>query len=97
MNGLGDPIPLGDEVSEGRLSEARDAPNFQCNTINHHRPRSPRHEMAVPVTGRSRSPSPILNPYPLEVTPANPNRVTGIELLVCLQYIFMANKNFLCD
>ena len=35
MNGLGDPIPLGDEVSEGRCSEARDAPTFQCNTINH--------------------------------------------------------------
>ena len=40
MNGLGDPLPLGDEVSEGRLSEARDLPSFntegfQCNTILH--------------------------------------------------------------
>lgn len=32
MNGLGDPIPLGDEVSEGRLSEARDLPSFNIGT-----------------------------------------------------------------
>ena len=59
MNGLGDPIPLGDEVSEGRLSEARDLPSFnaegfQCNTILHAK--------------NSPCPSPKLNPNPNRVT-----------------------------
>jgi len=59
MNGLGDPIPLGDEVSEGRLSEARDLPSFnaegfQCNTILHAK--------------NSPCPSPKINPNPNRVT-----------------------------
>ena len=58
MNGLGDPLPLGDEVSEGRLSEARDLPSFntegfQCNTILHAK--------------NSPCPSPKINPNPNRV------------------------------
>ena len=70
MNGLGDPLPMGDEVSEGRLSEARDLPTFdadgfQCNTIHHGR--------------NSPCPSPKPNLYPSGAIPSNPNRVTGID------------------
>ena len=71
MNGLSDPIPLGDEVSEGRVSEAMNTPNyepegFQCNTIG--RPHT---------GGRSPCPPPGQGPYSSQVAPANPNRVTG--------------------
>ena len=71
MNGLGDPIPLGDEVSEGRCSETRVLPNFdddnfQCNTLH-----------GVHGIGHSPCPSPTPNRHPSGSMPANPNRVTG--------------------
>merc|ERR1719328_218142 len=71
MNGLGDPIPLGDAVSEGRISETRVMPNFdddsfQCNTLH-----------GVHGSGKLPCPSPKPNPYPSGFMPANPNRVTG--------------------
>ena len=87
MNGLTDPMPLGDEVSEGRLSEARDVPIFTSNDVSH-RPRSPRNELTVTVTGRSRSPSPIRYGGPSAVVATNPNRVTGIKKnLLCYFFI----------
>jgi len=79
MNGLGDPIPLGDEVSEGHLSAARDYPNidpsdFQCNTIHGHHSQD-----GTP----DQCPSPRENRYPSGATPANPNRVTGTGYNFC--------------
>ena len=79
MNGLGDPIPLGDEVSEGRCSETRGLPNFddddfQCNTLH-----------GIHGSANLPCPSPTLNPYPSVVMPANPNRVTGRNIYFALK------------
>ena len=73
MNGLGDPLPLGDEVSEGHLSAARDYPNFdttefQCNTLHGHHSQD-----GSPI----QCPSPRVNPNRSGAAPSNPNRVTG--------------------
>ena len=89
MNGLGDPIPLGDEVSEGRCSETRVLPtfepdDFQCNTLH-----------GIHGIGSSPCPSPNPNRHPSGNMPANPNRVTGKQIFTVREYkiTYKSNNN----
>ena len=90
MNGPGDPLPLGDEVSEGRLSEARmnqfrNVPIFREREMAP----SPRHDIQVAITPRSQSPAAILPTFSEKIQ-SNPNRVTGMcWLILCFNPITM--------